>query len=173
MVISKRAPAAAASAPVLASASSVLIESILCRALALGSRMILPRIGGRRRSRFARVPSWWRRCVSGAVCGLDQLDQPVALAQRRPVFVAEVVSCLHGRFGQRAIGEPCEVLDQLVILEVRRLSDQSRRPSSCSTQVRSGQRAAEPAQAFGCGLGSGSIETGRVAVSSCGRPGLR
>ena len=56
-----------------------------------------------------------------ALSGLDKLDELVALAQRRPFFVAEVVSCLHGRFGQRAIGEPCEVLDQFVIFEVGRL----------------------------------------------------
>ena len=55
--------------------------------------------------------------IRRSFAGLDQLDQPVALAQRRPFFVAEVVSCFHGRFGQRAIGEPCEFFDQFVIFE--------------------------------------------------------
>ena len=48
---------------------------------------------------------------------LNKLDELVALAQRCPVFVAEVVSCFHGRFGKRAIGEPCEVLDEFVIFD--------------------------------------------------------
>jgi hypothetical protein len=51
---------------------------------------------------------------------LNKLDELVALAQRRPVFVAEMVSCFHGRFGERAIGEPCEVLDEFVILKGNR-----------------------------------------------------
>ena len=62
--------------------------------------------------------------IRRSFAGLDQLDQPVTLAQRRPFLVAEVVSCLHGRFAQRAIGEPCEILDQFVILEVGRLAMQ-------------------------------------------------
>ena len=59
------------------------------------------------------------------LAGLDQLDQSVALAQSRPFFVAEVVSCLHGHFGQRAVGEPCEILDKLVILDGNRAAVQS------------------------------------------------
>ena len=54
---------------------------------------------------------------------LDKLDELVALAQRYPVFVAQVVSSFHGRFGKACrVGEPCQILDKLVVLDVRRLA---------------------------------------------------
>ena len=40
------------------------------------------------------------------LCSLDELDEPVDLSHRRPIFVAEVMPCLHLGFGQRAVGEP-------------------------------------------------------------------
>jgi hypothetical protein len=55
---------------------------------------------------------------------LNKLDELVALAQRCPVFVAEVMPCFHGRLGKRAIGEPCEILDEFVILEGDRTTAQ-------------------------------------------------
>src|SRR6478672_11817469 len=70
------------------------------------------------------LPFGGAAAYSAKFASLDKLDELVALAQCRPVFIAEVMSCFYGRFGQRAIGEPCEILDQFVILEVRQLAMQ-------------------------------------------------
>ena len=56
------------------------------------------------------------------LASLDALDELIALAHRQPILVREVVPCLHLCFGQRAIGEPREVFDQLVVLEGSRLA---------------------------------------------------
>ena len=109
--ISNRAPAAAASAPLLASASSARTESMTCRALVFGSRISLPRIGGPSTISICARSLFVARADAAELCSLDEFNKPVQFPHRQPIFAGEVMPRLHLGFGQGAVGEPCEIFD--------------------------------------------------------------
>ena len=57
----------------------------------VGSRIILPRIGGASTTSICARPRLVARAYPVKFASLDKLDELVALAQCRPVFIAKVV----------------------------------------------------------------------------------
>jgi hypothetical protein len=124
IVIWNLSDAGAASCPLLANVSSVLIASTLCRGLALLSSMMPPRTSGACVTQHLCPLAFGAAVTNPAqFLGLDFLDKRVVAAEGLPSGVVKMPFFSYGFFAQYVLGVPAAVGDELlVILGVCRLA---------------------------------------------------